>query len=598
VAVTEKSKSVKPDAPDHLTMSLFAPGMTVLHRAGLGGLACTLRWIEKAYGDGILSEKDVPGGPWPGEKPPWEIDEQTVTLRFGSPEKAGKFLKRLFALAFQIKDGLIYLPGQYPDLPPSLAVRAELQRGVQLTFLQHGPTCGSRVGEWTLTYDVDDQQLTISYDVFTSYVHQGWYWLDRDERSKEKDPLTGKKRKTGRRIRLEKPFPLVAQDGTLTAEHQAIDVKIFPGAMQRHVFCETAQFETADAFVCLHFALVGCLALSVNKGVAVLIVPAVENLLHFIVDRAAITPTAVSECRIANPSDAALQAMVRLRMRGLVSPDRLPGCYAMEMRPTKWAKQLKSRVRTISVGPANRFADAEVIAPDDRSLDLFEVALALMPPRVWNPDRQRSGGKKAMGSKTSPTTSAAESVPRFIDSVVRPFVADNLAAGRDWYDGFAGLMKSRKAARALRYDKRGIRAMTQKMNREEKPGEVALIKVVSTAVENQLDHIKKKTQPRDVGGRETDATVNRQEKFLDDLRRSLVGAKTMNHAWNAICAILRPGNQDVRFGWHDVMTLFADPTAWQSARNLALVALAKCEAPSERQRRHPESGRQTETKKE
>ncbi len=30
-----------------LTMGLFAPGMTILHRAGLGGLAATLRSIER-----------------------------------------------------------------------------------------------------------------------------------------------------------------------------------------------------------------------------------------------------------------------------------------------------------------------------------------------------------------------------------------------------------------------------------------------------------------------------------------------------------------------------------------------------------------------
>ena len=32
------AKVAKPVAPDHLTMALFTPGMTALHRAGLGGL--------------------------------------------------------------------------------------------------------------------------------------------------------------------------------------------------------------------------------------------------------------------------------------------------------------------------------------------------------------------------------------------------------------------------------------------------------------------------------------------------------------------------------------------------------------------------------
>ena len=39
-------KLTKLTAPDHLTMQLFAPGMSALHRAGLGGLAL------HAQGDG------------------------------------------------------------------------------------------------------------------------------------------------------------------------------------------------------------------------------------------------------------------------------------------------------------------------------------------------------------------------------------------------------------------------------------------------------------------------------------------------------------------------------------------------------------------
>ena len=41
------AKIAKPAAPDQLTMTLFAPGMTALHRAGLGGLACTLKAMEQ-----------------------------------------------------------------------------------------------------------------------------------------------------------------------------------------------------------------------------------------------------------------------------------------------------------------------------------------------------------------------------------------------------------------------------------------------------------------------------------------------------------------------------------------------------------------------
>ncbi|HEX5270672.1 MAG TPA: hypothetical protein VFW33_09310, partial [Gemmataceae bacterium] len=127
-------------SPSSLMMNLFDPGMTILHRAGLGGLACSLRYIERAAESDILPADDLPGGPWTEGKPPWEISERSVTLHFGDPKGAREFLRRLFLLSFRLKDGLLHLPGQYGDMPPSLAIRAEIQTGLTLTFLQHGKT--------------------------------------------------------------------------------------------------------------------------------------------------------------------------------------------------------------------------------------------------------------------------------------------------------------------------------------------------------------------------------------------------------------------------------------------------------------------------
>ena len=104
----------------------------------------------------------------------------------GVAENAGEFLKRLFAFAFQTKDRLIYLPGQYPDPPPSLAVRAELQAGLTLTFLQHGKT---RKLEEVKPYLVDPDGsgigvVPIDFRPCTWFKHQdGWKELvDRNDR--------------------------------------------------------------------------------------------------------------------------------------------------------------------------------------------------------------------------------------------------------------------------------------------------------------------------------------------------------------------------------------------------------------------------------
>jgi hypothetical protein len=135
-----------------LTIDLGGPGMTYLHRAGLGGLACTLRKMEDEWREGRLKPEQLPGGPWPGREPPWRIEPRRVTLDFGEATAAREYLKRLFAFAFQIAKGLIDLPGQYRGQPP-LEVRTELQSGLTLTFLQHGKTRDLAKTSTTSSYD-------------------------------------------------------------------------------------------------------------------------------------------------------------------------------------------------------------------------------------------------------------------------------------------------------------------------------------------------------------------------------------------------------------------------------------------------------------
>ena len=101
---TKSLKLPKPPTPSSLRMDLFSPGMTILHRVGLGGLACTLRYIERAYAAGIFSDDDVPGGPW-NDAPHWQVGEKSITLDFGQPAAAGEFLKRLFQIGFGSKTG-------------------------------------------------------------------------------------------------------------------------------------------------------------------------------------------------------------------------------------------------------------------------------------------------------------------------------------------------------------------------------------------------------------------------------------------------------------------------------------------------------------
>ncbi len=275
-----------------LAMGLYDEGMTALHRAGLGGLACTLKAIERDYGSGQLADGELPGGPWE-DGPPWEIDERTVVLRFGQPEGAGEFLKRLFAYAFPDPGrghGLIRLPGQYTSTPPNAAVLADLQSGLLLTFLQHGRVRDLAKDPTQAQHDPDGAGVpgvTVEYRACNSFRHQsGW------------EELLGRK-------------------GRLATAPLKVEGPLNPGAVVRHnAFASDTKVEDVPArLLPLYFAIVGCLALPVNRGVAALVVPEVEDLLAFVAQRPFMTPTAPCDCIIASAADGALQAQVRLRGR-------------------------------------------------------------------------------------------------------------------------------------------------------------------------------------------------------------------------------------------------------------------------------------------
>ena len=297
--------------PGHLTMRLFAPGMTALHRAGLGGLACTLRHIEREYQNGALADKDVPGGPWEDDVAPWNIETGQISLHFGQPSTAGPYLRRLFALSFGLRDGLIWLPGQYDDVsatPPNLAVRADLQLGLTLTFLQHGRTRALAKVPVATAHDPEGTGapgVIVEYRTCSGYKHQdGW-----------KDCINTKSQ-------------------CVSSATVDIEGPLNPGAAVRHnAFAATTKVqEPVERLLPLYFALVGCIALPINRGVGVLLIPEVDDLLAFLVARPLLTPTSGRQSLVAGAADAGLRLQVRLKARNL----HLTSCHTMTFRPTAW----------------------------------------------------------------------------------------------------------------------------------------------------------------------------------------------------------------------------------------------------------------------
>ncbi len=538
----------KPTAPDYLTMKLFAPGMTAMHRAGLGGLACTLKAMERQHEASLLHTNKLPGPVVDGIYP-WDISDDAVTLKFGKPTHARDYLKALFGFAFSItRSGLIYLPGQYHS-QPSDAILAALQSGFTLTFLQHGRVRVMAKDVTTVSYDFAGDGvpgLILEYKKCSGFKHQaGW-----DE--------------------------LVEKDGSLVTGAIRVDGPISPGTVVRHVAftSHTGAEDIAERMLPLYFAMVGCLSLPVNRGVAALIVPEVDDLLEFLYDRPAMTPSTAMDCQIANAADAAFRAQVRLRenptrnaetrqrARKSMAGSVIPACRAMTFMPTPWASQQKSRVATIHV-PSG----------DDAVLDRYQLALAHLAPRIVTTAVRESVGR----GKRKTTTGRQESF--LSDSVVRPLVAENLALGLKWYAGFVNLMTKKNPATGkpyrdhLHFETKGLHAMIAETKMWDQGGEQLVVEAIHQAMGRRMAQIRSETDG-ETSKALTQATKNRWDRFRERLRISLCGAKKEDDVRFALMDLFsRAGNiPALRGAWQHVLPVVRQD--WRLARDLGLLALA------------------------
>lgn len=520
-------------AASELVMPLFAPGMTVMHRVGLGGLACTLRALEKAVKKEKLFPKSVPGGPWPGGKPPWLIEPDRLTLRFGKPEAAGEFLKRLFAYAFQItKQGLIYLPGQFAGDDAAPPVLADLQQGLLLTFLQHGRTRTLAKEPVTVSYDPESKgaaPLIVEYRKCSCFKHQD-LWQE-----------------------------MADKKGRLATGAVEVIGPLNPGAVVRHVAFTTAtrMEDPVTRALPLCFALVGCLALPMSRVSAALLAPDVNDLKAFVAGRAAMTPNRATQCVVSNAADGALQTQTRLQAAKVADEADVPGCYAMSFRSMAWASQQKSRASTLMV-PSS----------DVQTLRRFSVALQTLPSRIVTHSVQDKVGKGKQAKKVERQFAFRA------DSVVRPLVAENLARGQPWYRGFAVLMTARDGFnKPLRdkvsFEKKGLQAMIENSTVWDHAAETALVHAVHEAIRCRYGKIADENKGKQA------AMKNRFANEYDRLRLAFSGAKTVDQFRETLCDLFsRAGRNTVlQQSWAEILPLLREPS-WRAARDLSLLALA------------------------
>ncbi len=505
--------------PAELVIRLGDPGMTPLLRAGLGGLAASLR--------AALVTSD-PRARWPSPVPVGKgsavVEPDRITLYWGAAQPQ-QMLQTLFEAAFRIDKahGLIDLPGVCEvSRPLPVGVRLALQQGLKRTFLQGGWSTKKAARATTITFEIDGKPITVTLQRYTRFAHQrAWGGVAKALRSGATE-LAG---------------------------------WAYPGAAQRHIaFAGTRCEYTAAEALSACFSLVGCLSYRTPAGGA-LVIPEPSDLVRFAEIRPLLTPKTLPDAYLTGLGDALLAVHLALRM-DRASRDR-PGveqAHGVMLRTTPWAKQQKSRVATLSPGSV-----------PDEVLDLYDLAIRQLPTRIV--PIKRVNGDDGGESDLFPATSA-----------LRGFVTENLARGRRWFVGFATATTSEKRPRFIHYygdaknlgalflnEKKGLVAMLKSLDEAEK----ALVASVHVALRQRFGAIASEMKSNPGGMK------NRFQGERDKWRLAFAGSKTAEQIRAALADLWsRAGpNRELQARWQEVLPLLrADQ--WQTARDLGLVALA------------------------
>jgi CRISPR-associated protein Cas8a1/Csx13 len=462
------------------------------------------------------------------------VESRRITFDWGSGSPAD-VLRVLFEESFRLqpKLGVLDLPGvvrQGHKLPLSVAVA--LQSGMRRTFLQHGSSAKKSGKPTQHTEQIDEQEIRVQVQGYSSYVHQS-----------------------------------VGCDAVLSALKKG-RVRLvgwaYPGAAERHVgFPDVTKcaYSPSEALAAC-FALVGCLSFEVPRsgGAGVLAIVEPSDLVAFARTRPFLTPAALSNAYVTGPGDAVLAVNLALRLHKLQRPG-VAACHGVLLKVLPWASQQKSRARTVTLE-----------AIQEKDLDLYEEIEATLPTRIRETQAKEDDedGAEDPGQGFFAATSA-----------LRAFATENLAAGRPWHFNFTTATDGGKKPRFIHYykerdsknlgalyldEKKGLVAMTQHLEATQK----SFVRSVQTAFRQRLGAISEETAELAQQTRE-----KRWDNERDRWRLAFAGAKTADQIRKALADLWSRGgsNRELRENWEAILPLL-QPDQWETARDLALVALA------------------------
>jgi CRISPR-associated protein Cas8a1/Csx13 len=293
-----------------MTLQLDDRRLTMLHSAGIAGLAMTLAQLDKLYPQSHQRPAELS----------WLSDEVKIELFWTGDDEIA--LGWLIGESFKVDgDGLISLTGLVSK-DMDISVRVAIHQGITKSFLQHGLSRKS-AGNAAATISIDGKDVEIGYKKLASYAHQNF----------TKDLCDRKSR----------------------LQTQPIGIKswLYPGATVRHnVDREATIFrESPELALALIFAPLACQFFFLpidnffNNPRIVLVIPGVTNLIKGSGSFLSMAKVNYQDRCILNGVEAGWRFFERDRQVNNERDDRITTCQIVTFQAEIWSKNQRFRSR-------------------------------------------------------------------------------------------------------------------------------------------------------------------------------------------------------------------------------------------------------------
>ena len=495
---------------EKLSMHLFAPGMTTLHRVGLAGLYMTLKHFEE---NGITFQNGN-----------WKLDETRIEISWNG--KGKDFLDALFKKSFGIKNGFVNFSA-HSHIPIGDIEYFTYNNLIMSSFLQH-PTVGKREKNIiNISFNIENEQVVKSFKPIKAYSH----------------------------INAAKNF--FSRDKLKT--HIEIKSWAFPGGTRRHeTHKNTVLSDTPERYLCLLFAPIASLYYKLyhktsdgktdKSRLTAIILPHITNLREYFNSYRNYLDSPVNNLYAEDMGDAGLIALTTLKADEDITELGAEGCTVITMGKVGWNRQI-SRTGVFNISSIN-----------EKILEQFEKVLKCLPNKIII----TSPKQKKKRSKAENTERQFYVIP----SPARGLAASNIADRQLWYKDFHKLMKTKKQAKIISYERGGLNAMvreTEWLYEEDRK----FIEAIHDAMRNRYGAIAEQA---------TKSGENLSKKFSREYERwrtGLMRAKNQQTLRSEIADLFARGkiNRTLKKDWVSILPLF-DGKDWQKTRDLALLALA------------------------